>query len=373
MFHLPNPCLSAKAAVWAGIALLQVAGPGHALTIRCVGDSQQLANAIAEANTSVDSIFSIRLREGVYTNSHTLSYDIVPRGSKRLIELSGGWSGANLSCQSKRFDPALTTLVGTANRVALGFSLHSLLGQNDNLVYLIDLSFTNPGFTQEANGACLRGSIESGHAASLDRIHAHDCFAPFGSHASVNLSNRGSLTARNIYVRDGAALNNGGLRVDAYAGAIAHLAQITVTGTQSSGDGWLGSGITLITFGNGLIHLSNSVTWGNDADADTQDLWINGAGVVLTRVHYGSIEGSPAVNIAPGTGDPGFVSVDDARLRSHSPLIDSGTDSPQGGAGTFDADGRARVQGAAIDVGAFESAPTPVDLIFRDGFQAGVD
>lgn len=373
MLHLPNPCLSAKAAVWAGIALLQVAGPGHALTIRCVGDSQQLANAIAEANTSVDSIFSIRLREGVYTNSHALSYDIVPRGSKRLIELSGGWSGANLSCQSKRFDPALTTLVGTANRVALGFSLHSLLGQNDNLVYLIDLSFTNPGFTQEANGACLRGSIESGHAASLDRIHAHDCFAPFGSHASVNLSNRGSLTARNIYVRDGAALNNGGLRVDAYAGAIAHLAQITVTGTQSSGDGWLGSGITLITFGNGLIHLSNSVTWGNDADADTQDLWINGAGVVLTRVHYGSIEGSPAVNIAPGTGDPGFVSVDDARLRSHSPLIDSGTDSPQGGAGTFDADGRARVQGAAIDVGAFESAPTPVDLIFRDGFQAGVD
>jgi len=373
VLHLPNPCLSAKAAVWAGIALLQVAGPGHALTIRCVGDSQQLANAIAEANTSVDSIFSIRLREGVYTNSHALSYDIVPRGSKRLIELSGGWSGANLSCQSKRFDPALTTLVGTANRVALGFSLHSLLGQNDNLVYLIDLSFTNPGFTQEANGACLRGSIESGHAASLDRIHAHDCFAPFGSHASVNLSNRGSLTARNIYVRDGAALNNGGLRVDAYAGAIAHLAQITVTGTQSSGDGWLGSGITLITFGNGLIHLSNSVTWGNDADADTQDLWINGAGVVLTRVHYGSIEGSPAVNIAPGTGDPGFVSVDDARLRSHSPLIDSGTDSPQGGPGTFDADGRARVQGAAIDVGAFESAPTPVDLIFRDGFQAGVD
>lgn len=373
MFHLPKPCLSAKANALVGIALLSVAGPGQALTVRCVSNSQQLANAIAEANTSVDSVFSIRLREGVYTNSNALSYDIVPSGSNRLVELSGGWSGANLGCQSKRFDPALTTLVGTANRAALGFSLHSLLGQDDNLVYLIDLSFTNPGFTQEANGACLRGSIESGHSASLDRIHARNCLAPFGSHASINLSNRGTLTARNLYVRDGAALHNGGLRVNSYADAVAHLAQITVTGTQSSGDGWLGSGITLITFDNGLIHLSNSVTWGNDGDDDTQDLWINGAGVVLTRVHYGSIEGSPAGNIAPGTGDPGFVSVNDARLRPHSPLIDSGTDSPQGGAGTFDADGRARVQGAAIDVGAFEAAPAPDDLIFRDGFQAGTD
>lgn len=372
MFHLPKPCLSAQASALVGTALLSLAGPVQALTVRCVGNSQQLADAIAEANTSVDSVFSIRLREGVYTNSNALSYDIVPRGSNRLIELSGGWSGANLGCQSKRFDPALTTLIGTASRAALGFSLHSLLGQADNLVYLIDLSFTNPGFTQEAHGACLRGSIESGHSASLDRIHAHACFAPFGSHASINLSNRGTLTARNIYVRDGAALNNGGLRVDSYADAVAHLAQITVTGTQSSGDGWLGSGVTLITFGNGLIHLGNSVTWGNDGDADTQDLWINGAGVVLTRVHYGSIEGSPAGNIAPGTGDPGFVSVNDARLRPHSPLIDSGTDSPQGGAGTFDADGRSRVQGAAIDVGAFEATPTP-DLIFRDGFQADTD
>jgi len=72
----------------------------------------------------------------------------------------------------------------------------------------------------------------------------------------------------------------------------------------------------------------------------------------------------PAGDIMTGTGDPGFVAIGDPHLRSDSILIDSGVANPEGGSGSYDADGAVRVQGPAVDVGAFES-----DVVFEDGFE----
>lgn len=73
----------------------------------------------------------------------------------------------------------------------------------------------------------------------------------------------------------------------------------------------------------------------------------------------------PAENIAPGSGDPGFVAAGDARLRADSLLVDTGAVDPAGGSGDFDVDGRARSNGLQVDVGAYES---PDDVIFRTNF-----
>ena len=86
--------------------------------------------------------------------------------------------------------------------------------------------------------------------------------------------------------------------------------------------------------------------------------------VSLARVHYESLSGLPLANVAPGTGDPGFVAPGEGGLRPDSILVDSGVAAPEGGTGIRDVDGRFRVLGAAVDVGAIEYD----DVLFRDGF-----
>ena len=104
-----------------------------------------------------------------------------------------------------------------------------------------------------------------------------------------------------------------------------------------------------------------------DDDPLAVDIATSGAGIVLTRTHYGRLGGIPDANLAPGSGDPGFVADGDPRPGPSSPLIDGGVGDPPGGSGAFDCDGHARVVGLAVDIGAFEWAP-PADPVFEDGF-----
>lgn len=129
-----------------------------------------------------------------------------------------------------------------------------------------------------------------------------------------------------------------------------------------------GSGIVLLNFDAAVTYLSNSVSWGNDVDGP--DIWVHGPSIVFERVHSGTLVGVPDANIVPGSGDPGFIAPGNPRLRAGSPLVDSGIAAPEGGTGTFDADGFARVHGATVDVGAFEHDPEApgYDLIFAHGF-----
>ena len=343
-------------------------GSAHALTTRCVGTATEFVAALAEANdAAADSPFVIKLREGTYTTTvATGRFELVPHRSDQLVELSGGWSGVGGACTDKSFDPSRTTLAGGADRPALYFYIGT--GITGTLVNAHDLALTNPSFAEVNHGACLRGVVEAGNQALLERLQFHDCIAPFGLHASLRISNSGELTLRNTAVRSGLAESNGGIAVLTYDGGLSRLAQISVTETLSTGSSFLGSGITLINFKRGITHLSTSVSWGNDPDADTGDLWLNGDGIVMNRVHYGKLDGTPAANIVPGTGDPGFVAQGDPHLRADSLLVDSGIGAPQGGSGTFDTDGRARVQGEAVDVGAYETPPPP-DAIFANGFE----
>lgn len=349
--------------------LLLAAATCDAVTSRCVATSTQLADALEEASHPVaDTTFIIRIREGLYaSDAATGPFRLAIRRAGQLVDVSGGWSGAAGGCDHQSFDPSRTTLIGGPTRKSFYLNLSNAL-DTGAMAYLHDISFSNPNYTQADGGACLSGLVGSGNSARIDRVQLHDCHATVGSHASMRMDNEGDLTVRNLAARSGSAAENGGIAVFTSGVGTSRLAQISVTGTQTAASVPFGSGITLANFGSSLTHLANSVSWGNDDDPLAVDIATSGAGVVLTRTHYGILGGLPDANLAPGSGDPGFVADGDPRPGPSSPLIDGGVGDPPGGSGAFDCDGHARVVGLAVDIGAFEWAP-PADPVFADGFE----
>lgn len=353
------------------LSLPALATPGHALTIRCAGNVQQLAAALDEANASADATFIIRLRQGTYYAGQVQkTFAFYSDNPGQVIELSGGWSGSNDTCQTKSFDPSLTVLVGTATREAL--TLGVMVGASaTSTAYVNDLTLNNPSYTGN-DTACLSGVLTTAGEVRVERLHLERCVVQAGSGngggaARIHNTAGGLFTMRNVSVRDSEALANGGVQVNTQDGT-SNLSQLSITTTQAYFPSSAASGLIVQNYGSGVTYVSNSVVWGNDPTPETADIYVSGSGIHLTRVHYGSIKGTPDSNTSPGTGDPGFVAIGDAHLRPDSLLIDSGISNPTGGVGTYDADGKPRVRGVAVDVGAFEFLP-PSDLIFRNGFE----
>lgn len=349
--------------------------PASAVTTFCVGTSAELAAALGQVNAlgGADAQYVIKLRPGDYVNdlpSAGHAFVIAPNRSDQSVTLSGGWSA---NCQSRSYGSPRTTLIGTTQRRALEFRLDDG-NHSGNRLRVHDVDLRNLAFDlpEDNHAACLAGTIGPGNEATIERMALQLCRAIQGETASILIYNRGELVLRNVVVTGGVARNNGGIGVVTFDHGVSRLAQISVTRTRSQDFASPGSGIALLNVNAAVTHLSNSVTWGNDPDAGTADLLVEGPGITLTRVHYGELEtsgGAPAANVSPSIGNPGFVAVDDAHLRADSILVDSGVFAPPGGAGTYDLDGNPRKRGPAIDVGAFEMPSS--DRIFIHGFEPG--
>lgn len=347
--------------------LLALTSPVHALTVRCVGNASQLTAALDEATASTDTIFIIRLRTGTYqTVNGNEAFQFWASKPDQLIELSGGWSGSNGTCETKSNDPSLTILVGVATRTTLKFGVTGSAVTPNTTAYVHDLTLRNPSHAINET-ACLYGSTSIGHTL-VERVHLEQCSTTVNSPSAEagffhNVS--GLLSLRNISARDSRGNVFVGIFVFTTGNGISRLSQISVTTMETIVLNATSSGLGLTNAENGTTHVSNTVTWGNDPNPSTADIRAEGNGIHFSRVHYGKLMGAPTTNNTPGTGDPGFVAVGNPRLRPDSILIDSGLSNPQGGSGAYDADGRARVQGVAVDVGAFEASP---DIIFGNGF-----
>lgn len=162
-------------------------------------------------------------------------------------------------------------------------------------------------------------------------------------------------------VFDGLGIDNGGIGLWS-TGGTARLTQMTATDVRSLNPDTMASGLSLDALGTASITLGNGVIWGND-DA-VPDIYMFGA-VNFRRVHYETSNREPTANDFRSSGDPHFVSMGDSRLRPDSSLIDTRVGS-LGAAGPYDIDDLARVQGVAVDVGAFGSVP---DRIHAYGFE----
>ncbi|MFM6436409.1 MAG: beta strand repeat-containing protein, partial [Microcystis panniformis] len=148
----------------------------------------------------------------------------------------------------------------------------------------------------------------------------------------------------------------------------------TITNSSFSGNSaGLGSAISADNYFGIVSSVSNSIFWGNSATVGTV---INGnqsnfAPITITNsIVQGGYTGTGNLNV-----DPLFVATDDLHLQSNSPAINAGNNNSlptdnldlNGNGNTtekipFDFDRTARINGANVDLGAYEySVPVPVN------------
>ncbi|HSE12702.1 MAG TPA: choice-of-anchor Q domain-containing protein, partial [Rudaea sp.] len=146
----------------------------------------------------------------------------------------------------------------------------------------------------------------------------------------------------------------------------------TVTGNHSTDTtAPIRVALAYITFG-GLIS-SNNIYWGNATGPDEFDLSLSPlfSGVAGATLLHDDIQvASGTAASASGTlhVDPGFVGNGDFHLAPNSPLIDAGVNDPAGGVTGVDLDGAARIRGAAVDLGAYESSASVAGPAIGAGF-----
>ncbi|MEM6428934.1 MAG: choice-of-anchor Q domain-containing protein [Deinococcota bacterium] len=179
----------------------------------------------------------------------------------------------------------------------------------------------------------------------------------------------GPVTITNSLIAGNRAGGNGG-------GVRAFRAIIVNNGTITGNRGGDGGGLYSV---NNATTLNNSLVLGNDAPANPQIRFAAGLNVNNSAYGFGVGESSGDsfvgltvadvfVNPEPAASAP--TTAGDYRLVNGSPALNSGDDSLV--IGTTDLDGNDRIQGPAVDIGAYESAFRPVinpnqDIQVRNG------
>jgi hypothetical protein len=166
-----------------------------------------------------------------------------------------------------------------------------------------------------------------------------------------------SPTLTNCVLRDNRAefFNGGGMYNWASSPT---LTNCTISGNEAftPGPGINGSGGGVYNGGGSFPTLANCILWGNVAEEQGASIEDSGDsfGNDRTTAHHSLVQGG-----WPGAGnldaDPLFAG--DLRLRPGSPAIDAGDTAAVPAGVTTDLAGNPRVQGSAVDMGAYESEP----------------
>ena len=329
---------------------LAVLLPGPALAaLACVDTPAALAAALdgAEANGEDDDV---RIVAGVYDLPATLVHST---HETFALTISGGW---NAGCTAR----------GTGFTSLDGGGTHRVLHVLSDAT--ADLAITDILFSGGWNDAAAAGGALAIETASRDVRVERNVFVGNqdthqGGAARIAVSTSDSLViVRNNVVLGNSAPEAAGLVVNASLGE-AYVVNNTIVANTTSIAGALCGGLCIS--GGSDFTLGNNILWDNPAG----DLFIGNTGTAtLLHNDVGTISGG-----APGPGSAGNLDVDpgfapgllNLRLAADSPLVDAGLDNAPGGIGPFDIAGATRLQGAHVDMGAYETA----DSIFENGFE----
>ena len=280
--------------------------------------------------------------------------------------------------------PTLTNVTFDGNTAADGGAIfNDARNGSASSPSLNDVVFVNNS-ASSSGGAMFNESRNSGGTSSptLTRVTFASNTAADGG-AIFNDARNGSAsspTLTNVLFADNSASTSGGAMYnESRSGATS---SPTLTNTTFAGNTATTAGGALVHFGNGgtvAPTITNTILWGNMASVGLQIVNFAATPTVSHSLLQGGLTGISENNGSSTTdgggnlsSDPLFVDATDPvgpddlfattddglRLQDESPAIDAGTDT--GSLPPTDILGAERVEGLAVDMGAYEAAPLVV-------------
>lgn len=342
--------------LFAAIGLATATVAAEAATF-CVANPAQFQQALtsAAANGQPDQI---RIQAGVHsaTSANPGGYTYaVAITDQQSMDISGGWTDAG--CTQRDESATATTLLPAPG--ARLIDIDALGGLPTVSIGNLQMSFVASPLTGCAVGA--------GGAMNLllqrVKISDNDC----GSVVAGQVDG-GAFTVRNSVLANNRSVD---AIVRLYgvgdlAASQSTFANNTLVGNEVTTSNFL---VNVRAEPGDIKTIENNVVWNNTMQPVNgvmrQFDTVEATGSQLRHNRLQAMVGAFANGVGNTAGDPGFASAVDYRPRTGSPLLDAGVADPSGGTTTRDLSGLPRVQGARIDIGAFE-AEAP---LFAAGFE----
>ncbi len=361
----------------------------------CVDDDEALRDALVTAATNGEDD-EIRIVQGLYTGRFL--YDSVESGA---LSLRGGYS---TGCDSRVLDATNTILTGSGTDQVL--TVWALPDSEERASLLVEGLTLRDGIGAGEVGAGLAVSVRGATHLSrntieqnLDRgatifLRPADSLAITGNMISANSSDAVggglwvvasdagaetdtavTITLSDNVIRGNVATLGGGVLLESYCAASVTLANNSVVDNSAVYGG--GLAVFLLSGATSSAVFYNNLFWTNGPSLAGTDIFIQRAypadelpaPVSLFHNNFdqtrpGGLWSFPPILIDPSNldaVDPLFVDADndDFRLQSDSPMIDAGyPDTPD--LPEFDLDGKPRVNGEFVDIGAYEYEHRPL-------------
>jgi hypothetical protein len=355
----------------------------------CVDNDEALRDALLTAAINGEDD-EIRIEQGLYAGPFL--YDSAEPGA---LSLRGGYSNG---CENRLLDATNTILTGNSSNQVL--TVWALPDPEGSASFLLEGLTLRDGIGTDVFGAGLAVSVRGATYLSRNTIEqnlgggatiflqAADTLEITGNVISANTSDlvggglgvfcsdswietdaAATITLSNNIISGNRAAIGGGVHLQSYCDASVALANNSIV--DNSADYGSGLGLFLSGGAGSSAALYNNLFWANGPSLAGNDIFIlrgsstDGLIAPVTLLHNnfdqsqpGGLWSSPPILIDPSNldaVDPLFVDADngDLHLQSDSPMIDAGyPDTPD--LPEFDFDGKPRVNGEFIDIGAYE-------------------
>lgn len=335
------------------LAVLALASAPAAAATFCVSNSSELASALQTASTNADANDLIKLRAGTYVApaggfGRNQQFDGV-----ESITIEGGWGNLFGNCDFSTNSSTASIIDGAD--INPGLVINRGIGTGSTTIRRLTITRGfqggNQGGTNRGGGLAMFTVQGSEGGTTVENVIFRDNNASLIA-GGAYLAGQPLVVRSNLFVGNGASTGSAMSTIS--NSSTVYFNNNTVT--QSVGSGPTAA---VVRFdGDSAVYLSNNILWDNFG----RDLFATGMTVISNVIE--TLEGTPVLANSNLSADPLFVSASDQRLRPGSPALHSGANTPFGGLSTLDLDGSTRVNGPAVDRGAYEA-----NTFFANGFE----